>query len=319
MLRTYRHSHQQIVSALLKKIRGSTSQAHLSAKLGLNHNHVYKWEAGIRKIQWVDFVKLCQLKKIDLSPLLFDLYFFRGNISDAAAIFQRIFMGISAKSLSPQLGVSRFRIDSWLRGKGPFYLQDLICTFDRFSHYLAEFSLFFFTLDEVKRIGIDLTEYQNRQFEAESPLISLVLRALETKSHIQSNQASPKFVSQLLGLEEDEVKSLLGKASSLGLVSKKGNKYLSENLHIDLRGKKAIKQRRFWIETALQFIDQGKIVAPDYIFGNIVYCISQGGQNRILDEYLQFYNKARKIIETDGDGGDIPTVLNFQMLKMRKK
>lgn len=310
--------YQQVVSSILRKIRGSTSQGHLSAKLGLKHNHVYKWESGIRKMQWSDFVKLCSLKKIDLQPLFFELYSFDGDVISFATICKQIMMDFPSQSLSKQLGVSKFRIDSWRSGKGPFYFHDLICILDKFSHNLAEFSLYFLGLEEVNRLNIDLNDYEMRKFEAEYPIISLVLRILETDDHMSFAQASSRFVAQMTGLADTEVKSLLDKASALGFVSKKGDKYFSENLHIDIRGIKAAKQRRFWIEKALHFLDEGKLVAPDSIFGNIVYCISKEGQNKILDEYLKFYNSARGIIEKDR-GGHLPMILNIQMLRMDKR
>ncbi len=318
MSRNSHTQYQEVIAAILRKIRGNTSQAHLSSRLGLKHNHVYKWESGTRKIQWGDFVKLCELKKFDLKPLFFELYLFQKDPKDFVAIYKHITMNLPSSSLSQQLGISKFRIESWRNGKGPFYLNDLICIIDKFSHLLIEFILYFLTHGELKQLNLDLTEYEMRQFEVEHPIISLILRALETNDHIQSTQASSKFVAKMIGMEEKEAKALLVKANTLGFVSKKGNKYFSDSLQIDIRGKKAIKQRRFWIEKALQFMDKGKVVAPDYVFGNIIYCVSRRGQNQILDEYLKFYNIARQIIAND-NGGDLPMILNLQMLRMDEK
>jgi hypothetical protein len=311
-------SYQQIVEMILRKIRGKTSQTHLSSKLGLKHNHVYKWESGTRKIQWRDFVKFCLLKKIDLQPLLFDLYLFNGDQSDFVAICKSILMDFPSQSLSHQLKISKFRIDAWRSGKGPFYLEDFICIIDKFSHNLAEFSIYFLNHEDVDRLKVNLTEYKMRQFEMEHPIISLILRILESDGHAQSSEGSLQFVAQTIGLNEEEVQLLLDKANTLGFIAKKGLKYVSNGRHVDIRGKKAAKQRRFWIEKALQFMDEGKLIAPDFIFGNMIYCITQEGQNKILDEYLRFYNTARQIIEKD-QGGYIPIVMNFQMLRMDKK
>lgn len=307
--------YQDLIRSILRKLRGKRSQSQLSTQLGLVHNHVYKWESGERKIQWSDFVKILEQKRIDLKPLFFDLFSYQGDIRDFSKLCDHILMPRTNDTIARLLSVSKYRVNGWRSGKGKFYLVDMLTILDQFSKYLIDFVIQFLNLDEIKALGYSSIEYETRELELKNPILSLYLRIIETSGHEEFKGDTISYISKLLPCDERVLRNLLDQAVDVGCLKKVKDKYFSNSLHIDMRGKKAIDGRKFWIQKALEVLSQEKIKPPDYSFGNLVYCISQSGQNKILDEYYSFFSSVREIIENDsGDEGAY--ILNTQFFRV---
>ncbi len=310
------NEYKTLILSILVQLRGKMSQSQLSSKLGKKHNHVYKWESGQRKIHWHRFIELASFRGVKLESLFYDLYSYDGDINDIQQLTEHIFMNISSKTISKSLNISPFRVNSWRKNTGPFYFSDMIAILDVFSKHLVDFCLLFFTLDEIESMGITVQEYKCREFEAKNPLISLIFRILESDG-AKNSKNSISYISNILNIEKQKIKELLDQSSQLGLIERDDKKYNINQIEVDIRGKKALKGRKFWLKKSLEFIDSGEIHPPDNIFGNLIYCINEKGQKKILDEYLLFFNRVRELARKNQ--GNLPFVMNVQFLKMNRK
>lgn len=63
-------TYSKIGRELLRAIRGSMTQVELSRALGFRYNQYNRWESGERQINWGEFERLCEVRKIPLRTAL---------------------------------------------------------------------------------------------------------------------------------------------------------------------------------------------------------------------------------------------------------
>lgn len=107
---------ENLIIELIQAIRGDKSQNALSIALGFEDNRVNRWEKKQRPIYWDDFVKLCQVERIDLTASL-EYFMNYGDGLDASSIIDFLTSSLNQKQLQEKIAVTAQTIGRWKSGK----------------------------------------------------------------------------------------------------------------------------------------------------------------------------------------------------------
>lgn len=220
--------HEKI-QQLVRLLRGSETQKSLSAQLGYSYNIVGRWESGTNKVLWDDFLALATELEIPIEKILFDLcglnfqdykdsgllvqFFRRGKMTDDR--LEKYFS--SQKILRLSRGDTRLSLEDFLIlvelswGRSQRF-------FDLLKPYTNSKSL----------VSHELGEYNN--FVGNNPRSAIIRMALDLKGYKDLNQHSHKYLADICGLTDSQVKESLNAMLAIDAIRWEGKHFVS-NLH----------------------------------------------------------------------------------------
>lgn len=312
----------QISKELVKTIRGRKSQIQLSQKLGFGGNQVYRWESGLRKISWLDFVALAKTCKCPLADSLDRLFKYNGKLSDTTRLTQFLVGDAKIVKVSQETMISRFAISKWLKGVSSPSLEEIILLIHHCQHALFEF------LDDL--VGMENVpslrdEYAKRKAEKNlyynNPVIDAVLCCLELKTYKKLKAHRDGFIATALGISiEEERLALSGLLAVDAIVTEAGKYKLSSNrpdLRGDFEGERQI--RRYWYERAVRVINEAHSRADVVGLGCAVFPVSGTMMEKVRQEYSDFYFRLRSLLAQPEGEVDRIMAFDFMAFDISKK
>ena len=307
-------NYKLLSQEIIKNIRRKYSQQYLNQKLGYASNQMYRWESGGAHITWSEFFSLCNIAKIKLEDI-FKSYFRYDLRDDDIVKFLKYLIGKESVSLiSDKTGISISKIRRIFNSKSSLRLYDffkIIFSYDKMesiglvSELSGEFELK--TLkDEIEFMDVIKKEYFR------NPSFGLFLISLELNKYKDLKNHSDKVLSKLSGLSEKEIRIFSKKAIRSGFIKYQNNKLEIKPFHINDRGTKdeMISVRKYWSQKAQSAMDK-KI--DSNAFGSLVFSTSKKAQEKIISEYLRFFEQVKLIVNEDQSSKELPLVMNFHL------
>ena len=314
-------NYSLIKRELLKAIRGKHSQNYVNGKLGYSFNQVYRWEAGYKKIPWLDFVQLCRVCKVDLKAAFRYIDFFDLDPERYDILVKELVADDTLKMVGESIGCSQSQLSRWLNKKIVPTLENILkLIYVRRSRLID----FVSQLTDIHLIPSLLPFYiqeeKERELHFKYPYVAALIRVLDLKQYKGLREHSDTFVAKQLGLPEATVKEALSHLHSLKLIKIENKKAIPQSmrLHVGNNFEYNKRVRKYWTEKALEILNKlqppKSFEARKSLLGYNVFSVSEEGFQKIKKKYLEFYNDIRAILVDDKAETEMVKVLNLQIL-----
>ena len=294
----------QVVSELVRILRGPRSQTAVSRKLGYRTNQLYRWEAGLRSPTWKDFVRLCRAVDAPLEGQLRKSLNYKGDPNDGAAIANHLMQNLPISRVATLTGISRFTLSRWLSKKTEPGLAEML----QLLHCL--WNLLFVFLEgwvEVERIPSLAMLHASRSQELDLfynfPASITVLEALKLESYLKIDEHSDQWLAQKIGLSSDEVSKIIHRLQASRLIESVGLKYKVLKPFAPKNGnfQRYKEVRKFWFNKILEKYSQMEKVPEESLAPAFTFACSQSAMTEIASRYRNFLTEMNTIIAEDTD------------------
>jgi hypothetical protein len=296
---------QQLVSELVRVLRGARSQPALSRRLGFKTNVVYFWESGRRHPSITQVLELAARAGVDLAQAFRCIYPLKApdwllaarSLQDLDIVARFLSEARGATPLvhlAERTGFSRFALARWLGGDAEPRAWEFFAVVHHSTHRLVDFLEPFVRNKPLPALEAERERVHAARRVAERfPMSQVLLRCLELESSQQGGEVS--FAARL-GISVAQEREMLELLEATGQISKGPNGWqlLQANpLDMRLHQETAHLHRAFWADVARKR-------APTSLDGLCAYnvCgVSREGfaeLRRLQRDYLQ---KARALIE----------------------
>lgn len=224
--------HAQIVSELIRALRGRRSQSQLSRRLGFSYNQVSRWESGERAIRWKDFVELCAACGQPLGKNVLLLGGEPARPADHSAIFTALFDTSDPAELSARAGVSRHVARLWLDPEKSVDLEDVLRVAEGRGRSPAVFLANFLPAEQtIPCLAEQMTRVRKAaHYCSRHPSLGVVSLFLSLKTYRDLPRHVPGFVAEHLGLTIDEEKFLLSLLVELDIIRYEADKWVHNSV-----------------------------------------------------------------------------------------
>ncbi len=234
---------REVVFQTLKTIRGDYSQVELSKDLGFSFNQVGKWEAGVKKIYYKEFSRICDKFEFDLAKAtskVFDIDY-EGHESfykSLKCISDRFFYG-REKELASKIGIKTTKLKAILVGREDIDLYTYFQFIEVTTAHLEDYLNYLLN----KKSFEELKGSSFFRLISESADYAVVFCALSTSTYLNASDSS-LAISEITGIREDKVRYILH--------------HLEENEVIKFNGKHHIPQT---FKTCINYVQQKAVLS----------------------------------------------------------
>lgn len=310
---------QDIIKQILKAIRGKRSQLALSRKLGFNYNQVYRWEKGLVRISWKEFVALCRGCKARVDEAFSATYLNMSDAEDSASLVAALIGDHKLRDVAERSGYSRFLLSRWRAGKTTPSLEQVLDLWQIFDGRLIDFFSHLGIINELPSLN------QMRQRQAafnkllnEFPYTGMILWILEAKAAKLALPQAAAMTAKALRVTTAEVSELLERLLSIGIIKVHKGHYSivpSQISTLSLDSSTAKNIRRFWLQRALVALESYKTPPQkgDPLFGYLEFNVNRQQLELIHNKYFDFYQEILNIVQQDKTGARETRVLSLQL------
>ena len=255
------HQYNKLIRTLLRSIRGKRTQKDLSRILGFKFNQWHKWESGLKVLTWSDLVNLCKTLELPLdlavNRVLGDPDFPVANGPRLIREIQDKYLGRSGSQTSVA-GLSPSKRKRIFSGKQE---PDLALILQILDEHTSSLPIFLDALcpnfDEPRTQRQIRAIKQQLRNEADTPWLSAVEAALETRIYKFAAHHEDEIISTLLGLPRPVVVDALKTLAASGAIELKDGKYALSVKRVDMEGDLSASARlaRFWTALTLHRFD----------------------------------------------------------------
>lgn len=307
-------NYKNVQSELVVHLRGKRTQQRLADKLGWDHNKVYLIESCKSQLDWNDFVRLCEVSKIDSKILLKKAFGFTGDIHKPYQLVKHFFGKKPHAEIAENMQVSKSTISRWLSGlKTPNFAQMLKII----DTYTIEYFLFMTLLTGDTILPSLETEIQKENaylsLYDKYPWLSLVLASLDTKSYVKN--PTSLHLSQKLKIPVESINQCLNELASQNLIqwTKEGWNSCIHRIRMRTPSKTKHKVARCMLKRAHDSVESGYDL-PQMKFSWKIFNINQKHFDKIYQKYMEFFNEMGRLIEEDQTDADKVYVFTSTLL-----
>jgi transcriptional regulator with XRE-family HTH domain len=310
-----------VARQLVRAVRGSRSQEAFSRRLGYRSNPVADWEAGRRFPVAAEFLRACQLARIDVAGA-FER--FRpeeatalGEIDDdgVAAWLEALRGSTAINDLAERMEVSRYAISRWLKGttrpRLPDFLKLVEVLTDRLSDLVAELV----RIEEVPALAeVHRERHASRTLAFEEPWTEAILRVLETRAYRGLPAHLPGWIADRLGIGIDTERRCLERLAAAAVVARDeaGRWQPVGALTVDTRAdpEGTLRLKHHWAGMGVQ-----RATAPregDMVSYNVVG-VSRDDLERIREAHVRYFHEVRQIV-ANSEPVEVAALVNIQLM-----
>jgi transcriptional regulator with XRE-family HTH domain len=312
-----------VLSELLKIVRGSKSQNQLSQALGFSDNRYNRWENLKKPLYWSDFVRLCQLQKLDLKSILNEVFNYEGELT-TSEIVNFFSSSWSGKELNHVISsVHEKTINRWITGESEPKLVALFELIEVTQHILYEF-LYEMMLHCDERSHLIEQKYNEhinlkKVFYGRPESIYIII--CTELDHYKKNHHSDHFhfFSETLNFDYELVKEVCEAMMNLGILIKDDEHFVFNPLSKATASRKSIddKLTRKSLETRLDLTKQYlyfRKKEKDLFFDKTFVSNEKLDHqiNEVVKKCMRDISKLIKDSTTKGETFDRLRVLNLQ-------
>ena len=296
---------------LLVALRGQSDALSLSRELGYSYNQWSRWERGKVSLKWIDFVRVCELKKIPLGDLFFEVLGFRSrDLSQGAQLVRELSQYVvgpySYREVCLRTGLPFESFERWIyrRAEPPF--QAIL----QILHSSTQQS-FFAWLSRVVRlellpsaVGLGLDAKNTQSLEVAFPYAALIEGALRLEAYLRQPH-STQVIAELSGLPVDLIEQTLPFLERAENIRWDGSHFRVLRPIINMQGlsrSEICSLARYWNQHSLnRFLPAEPKGQGPSLFSLRVAPLSQESVQKILGVLLKCHNEISAIV--DGDQG----------------
>jgi hypothetical protein len=305
---------------LLRAIRGPKSQVQLSRRLGFDFNQIYRWEAGLTRIHWQEFIQLCGICKVDLKKPLKEAVSFHGSLEKSVDLVRHLIGTQKITLLAKSIKISRFTLADWTKGKSDPTLDgilQLLASRDLLQNFLEAIS----GADGQSPLETPvLSKKAARTYFYENPLATAVAMCLDLSDYRKLKKHDPDFICQQIGISATEEKRIISQMEELRIIVKVDGRFQRCEQGFNSRGEFEGERdlRRFWVERGLQ-VDQARHEPNDKnYFGFLIFPVDKKRRAQAMEAYVQFANALYNISQEDLAEGDQLMATTIQMFGLNE-
>lgn len=316
--------YRALQTDLLRSIRQKKTQAAISQKLGFEFNQVYRWESGRTQVDWVDFVEFCLVCKAPLQEALETGFSYFGDPRDFASLTQHFVGKQTQASLARDLGISRYTLSRWVRGRNAPNLQQMMklmhlgsLDFYRFSETLAKMNPLPSIQAELQREKNHLALYER------FPWLSTLLSALDLAGY--PKDPTLRFLSQKTRVPIADLKRALEALQAQDLLHWNGRHWETRMKRLTIRGSSAMRCRlaRHVLERALDGVESA-VGQPSMRYAWKQFNLNQKQYELLLQKFSEFFNEMGQIIDHGQKDADkvylfSAAFVNYDLLPLQKE
>lgn len=239
---------QKFVEEILKQMRGTLSQRTLSEKMGFSFNQVGKWETGVTRIKWWDFLEYCKVLQIPSEKTFRFAFWTMGEEFTLrnTIVAIDIWLGGSGKG-SDEL---KLKLKRWLR-------EEISPDFAEIIQVMAQKPLLLFgwlgqlldcrLIPSVAKAFEDYLRHIDSVFN--SPVVIYVHAALHLESYKSLRVHSDKLLARHAACSIEELSASLQILLNFQLVRFENGKYIPNSFDFSFAGLRHPKLRKFTSHT----------------------------------------------------------------------
>jgi len=305
-------------SQLLRALRGQRSQIAFARRLGYRANPITDWENGRRFPTIFEALRAARLVGRDVEGAFTKLgpgsLPFSGE-KEPQEWLSELRGSRSITELADQAGISRYSVSRYLSGKSEARLPDFLRLLDAVTGRLHEWVNELVAVENVPALYGRFQEIQAaRRLALEHPWSEAILRVLETAGYRKQKKERGAYIAGVLGVELDEVMSLLCELQSAGVIEKKRGAYVvAENLTVDTTStpEQLLGVRQHWAQVGLSRLEQ---MQRDDWFAYNVIAVSEEDSKKVEKRLRAAYREVRSIV-SESSPADRAAVLMIQLLR----
>lgn len=297
---------------LLTIIRGSRSQLQMSRKLGYSFNQYHRWETNKVRMNWKQFVTLCQTCDIDLSQVLFKYFKYDDELDDSKPFLKILLDNFRKKDMAKKLNCSPSLFSKIMSGNSNPSVEQIFQIM-----YIASNSFFEFIKDllpsQSKYPEIILKELKRREqeqlFSVNNPYIPVMIRILETQEYENLPSHSSKYISKKLRMPLEKVQNYFDSLLELKLVEMKDGKFKPTNKSLNLSNDFAgyIEFKKFWLKEQIEMLDAIKRYGnyPSSCYGGtMIMTLNNQSFKKIKEASARYSSELMTILHSDINRGE---------------
>lgn len=304
-----------LAQQLVRSIRADKSQEWVNQRLEASSNIVHRWEKGHAKASWEDFLKFCEIFKVDMKYVFVSYLRFQGEVYEACELLSFLFSNKSLSDISQSCAVTVSKLRRLKSGETSLTLNDflqIIFGLDDMESMALVYELArnnsIPLLDERNKKRVEITKHY-----FDNPNIGLVLICLDLNAYKKLSFHQDSFIAKASGLSLKEVHDILALCEENELIEMINGRYQSGTIRVSDRGtrEQMIESRKFWLKKAIANMDHKTELDA---YGSMVFTTSQKARKDIIGLYLRFFEDFKKIVMEDTDDDLVPLVLNFNLI-----
>jgi transcriptional regulator with XRE-family HTH domain len=215
-----------IVQEILVLLRGRLSQSQMSQKLGYNYNKINKWERGLHKITWEEFIQYTTKKSINLTTYFSVNHLYNHSLIESSLLVFHLTKSTNFEQISKILGISKSKLYRIISGKTKPYFEDIlkilfITSFD--------FVSFLKLLTKEQKVPSLYYLYENQDIHSQimlkRPRLFILLRFFELPFYLTSKKHDNQIISKKLGTTEEIIQEDITYLLKHNLIKKQNEKY----------------------------------------------------------------------------------------------
>ncbi len=298
---------KELAQEILRSLRGSKSQAYLNKKLGFTGNQVYRWEKGLRHIDWSDFVEVCRVQNVDLLKI-FQVHFGYKEKSLKGALLVEYFVGnLTMKDAVQVTGFSRSVLTKWMKETTSPQLHHILQLIEFPNQLLLTF---------VREVAgtyhfQSLEKYENhiqklKEFYYAEPMLAGITAFLES-SCFENKKEFVRAMAQTFHTDEGHIESLLKRMAQLGLIEDTKSVAKVKIRNVDTRGSfdGSLRLRKYWYRFALQTLEKLQPQQTHHLFPFVVFCISEKAEKKLREAHYHYLAQIKAIVGEDAGDKNI--------------
>lgn len=301
---------QEFEHLLLKKLRGKNSQQRMSEKLQYNFNIYGKWENGLKRLLWNDFVQILNLQKVSVFEVLEDLYKINGvdqkvEASHLILHFIDCYFQSDLNLIAQYLEVAPTRVQRWSKNQSQVPHQVVL------KLLLYRPQLFLLFLEQLGLVDI-LPEFSKElermktlmQGHDRAPYNIAVLYFLDSLDYKNLKEHSTELICQKLQLSPRQVEKALLVLEKQNALFFDGKKYLLKTRSFEYPAsdyKQTIPMFHYWIYRSLCYLQNRLLSNPQTEITNAssfrVFSVSKKTAERISEKIRQTHHEILQLIK----------------------
>lgn len=292
----------QAACEMVAGLRGARSRALLSRRLGYRTNTVSDWEAGRRQPTAHEFLRACELLRVDV-----DAAFQRFHAATApqlraagaialAGWLDSLRGRTSVQVVADRAGFSRFAVARWLKGQTKPRLSEFLRLVEALTDRASDLAD---TLVGIDKLPALVDQHRRRSaaknLAFEHPYSEAMLRVLETAAYQALERHQPGVLAQALGITPELEARILAALEHVGIVQRSEGRYrLLQPLNVNTAAEPAVLNRHkaHWTRVALERLEAPR--AEDWLGYNVL-SLSEADLERVREILRNAYREIRTL------------------------
>lgn len=307
MINSNRWHYEKLTRLIVRELRKTHTQKHMSSLLGFKFNQWHKWESGQKTLMWMDFQKIARILKIDLGLAVQTITNSEEKIPNGGIFVKKVIQkyggGLSNLQTQKKLEISKPALNRIITSKKDVEVAFVFQCLGELSSTLPY--LMGCLVENFKDSSIrNAIERSTSQVAIEGtyPWISAIEAFLETDEYQRLEYHSDKEVANYLGISISEAKYGIKLLLENKAIVKEDSKFRLnvKSVDLDTNITDSAKFAKFWTHISLKrYLTKDGVPQSKKGWASRVFPVSEEADKEIRDLTLKLANDIAGILHAD--------------------